>query len=174
MTPGQAPSESGLSIRAALAQDQAAVEDVLGRSYPALMAQAYDPDLLARALPLITRAHPRLLGSGTYFLAEAQGRAVGCGGWSLAAPGSSRAERGVAHIRHFATAADFTSQGVGRLLYERCEIQARAAGVEVFKCFSSLNGEGFYAALGFRRVGPVKVAMGSDLEFPSILMKRRI
>ena len=161
-----------IEIREALGEDRAAVEDVLRRSFAPLMAQAYDAGLLARALPLMTRAHPRLLGSGTYFLAEADGRAVGCGGWSLTAPGRDRIEPGVAHIRHFATAADFTGRGVGRRLYERCETQARAAGIARFECYSSRNGEGFYASLGFRRIALIGVAMGPDLLFPSIHMKR--
>lgn len=161
-----------IEIREALAEDRAAVEDVLRRSYAPLMAAAYEADLLARALPLMTRAHPRLLGSGTYYLAEADGRPVGCGGWSVFAPGSSRVDPGVAHIRHFATAADFTGRGVGRLIYQRCEIQARAAGVRRLECFSSLNGEGFYAALGFRRIGLIEIPMGPDLTFPSVHMIR--
>jgi GNAT superfamily N-acetyltransferase len=159
-------------IRPAQAEDAPAVAAILLASYPALMAPAYHPALLARALPLITRPNPRLLGSGTWFIAEADGEPAACGGWSLLAPGARRAEPGVAHIRHFATAARWTGRGIARRLYERSEIQARAAGIRLFHCFASLNAESFYAAMGFSRISFVQVPLGPDLFFPSIHMSR--
>ena len=163
-----------VSIRVAVPADAAAVRDVLVDSYPALMGGAYPPALLARALPLITRPHPRLLAGGTYYLAEAEGEAVGCGGWSFWAPGSHAAEPGLAHIRHFAVRSGWAGRGVGRALYDRCARDARAAGARDFEAQASLNGEPFYAALGFVGIGPIDVPMGRDLAFPSILMRRAI
>jgi GNAT superfamily N-acetyltransferase len=163
-----------VSIRIAGPEDAAAVRRVLEDSYPQLMAGAYDPQLLARALPLILRPHPRLLAAGTYFLAEQDGEPVGCGGWSLERPGEDSVEPGLAHIRHFAVRAGWAGRGVGRALYERCEQDARTAGATRLEAQASLNGEPFYAALGFVRIGPIDVAMGPDLDFPSILMVREI
>lgn len=163
-----------ISTRVAVPDDSAAVRDVLIDSYPALMRNAYPPDLLARALPLITRPHPRLLAGGTYYLAESDGEAVGCGGWSLWAPGTDAVEPGVAHIRHFAVRSGSAGRGVGRALYDRCARDARAAGARDFEAQASLNGEPFYAALGFVRIGPIDVPMGREFVFPSILMRRAI
>lgn len=161
-------------MRPAVIADAAAVGQVLRASYPALMRDAYPADLLARALPPMTRPNPRLLGSGSYYLAEADGEPVGCGGWSAEAPGSTATEPGVAHIRHFATAAGWTGRGVGKRLYRRCEEDARAAGMTRFECFSSRNGEPFYAALGFERIEPLDVEMADGLRFPSVRMGRPI
>jgi GNAT superfamily N-acetyltransferase len=148
---------------------------VLAASYPALMGPAYDALLLARTLPLMTRANPSLLASGTYYLAlDESGAPAGCGGWSAVAPGSDVREPGIAHIRHFGTHPDWTGRGVGRALFERCEADAGAAGFSRFTCFASLNGEGFYQALGFAALGPIEVRMGPDILFPSILMTRGI
>ena len=163
-----------LQVRIAGGADAAAVEQVLLASYPVLMADAYEAALLARALPIITRANPKLLGCGTYYLAEADGGPVGCGGWTMERPGSDRIEPGLAHIRHFAVDARWTGRGVGRALYARCELAAREAGVRRFECQASLNGEVFYAALGFASAGPIGVPMRPDLTFPSILMHRPI
>ena len=165
---------TALSVRVAGVEDAAAVEQVLQASYPALMAAAYDRELLTRVLPLITRANPRLLASGRYYLCEAEGLAVGCGGWSPERPGSVEVEPGIAHIRHFATRPEWTGRGVGGALYRRCEDAARAAGVREFECYASLNGEAFYAALGFRRVRPIDVPMAGGLSLPSILMNRAL
>jgi predicted N-acetyltransferase YhbS len=68
----------------------------------------------------------------------------------------------------------WVGRGVGRALYECCARDARAAGARDFEAQASLNGEPFYAALGFVRIGPIDVPMGRDLVFPSILMRRAI
>src|SRR3954449_9245970 len=90
-------------IRLSQPDDADAVERVLCASYPQLMAPAYEADLLKRALPFLIKANPHLLASKSYYLAEAGGEPVGCGGWSLEKPGTNTNEFGVAHIRHFAT-----------------------------------------------------------------------
>ena len=51
---------------------------------------------------------------------------------------------------------------------------ARTAGVDCFECYSSLNAEGFYAALGFELIQPLDVQMGPDLRMPVMLMRRFI
>ena len=161
-------------VRVARPEDAERVERVLKASFPTLMADAYDAVLLASVLPLITRAHPRLLASGTYYVAESEDAILGCGGWSRERPGTTETESGIAHIRHFATHPDWAGKGVGRALYQRCEVEARAAGIHVFDVYSSLNGERFYAAVGFARIGSIEVEMGEALKFPSILMRRSI
>ncbi len=162
-------------VRTATLDDMAMVSAILAASYPSLMRGAYPEDLLARALPRITSANPALLASGTYYLAEAaDGTAAGCGGWSYRPPEEDRREQGVAHIRHFATRDGWTGKGVGRAIFHRCEADARAAGFSQFTCYSSLNGECFYAALGFRRIREIAVPLRRDLSFPSILMVRGI
>ena len=163
---------SAISVRVARLDDAGAVERVLQASYPALMAGAYEAALLTRALPVMTKASPRLLASGTYFVAEMDGMIVDCGGWSHEKPGTSSVEFGVAHIRHFGTDAEWSGHGVGRAIYALCEATARAAGVRHLQCYSSRNGEPFYAALGFTRVASLEVAIRPDLLFPSVHMDR--
>ena len=163
-----------VSIRTTSPDDAEGVRIVLEDSYPALMAPAYEPGLLARVLPLITRPHPRLLSEGTYYLAEVEGEPVGCGGWSFWDPFSGQEMPQLAHIRHFAVRSGWAGRGVGRALYARCETSARAAGARRFEAQSSLNGEPFYAALGFARIGPIEAPMSEGLTFPSILMRREI
>lgn len=161
-------------VRIAGAADEAAVERVLRASYPALMAGAYDQALLARVLPMMTSANVKLLASGTYYLAETNGEAVGCGGWSMEEPGTGSVLPGVAHIRHFGVAEGWAGRGIGRALYARCEADACIAGARLFECYASLNGEPFYAALGFTPFERISVPMGSAATFPSVHMTRPI
>jgi N-acetylglutamate synthase-like GNAT family acetyltransferase len=162
-------------VRVAAPEDAERVGKLLAASYPPLMAGAYDERTLAPALKLMTRANPSLLASGTYYLAESFGhRVVGCGGWTLERPGTAVKEAGLAHIRHFATDAAWTRRGVGRALYDRCEADARLVGVRAFECYSSLNAEAFYAALGFRRVRAFSIELGPNVSLPAVLMSRKI
>jgi GNAT superfamily N-acetyltransferase len=164
-----------MRLRVATAGDSDAVSAVLAASYARLMAAAYPADLLARTLPAIGRANPALLESGLYYLVESEdGEIAGCGGWSPNPPGSRDVDPERAHIRHFATHPDWTRRGVGRRLYECCAADARAAGFKTFEAWSSLNGESFYAALGFRPLGPIRTSMPGGILFPAIRMERHI
>jgi GNAT superfamily N-acetyltransferase len=164
-----------MRLRVATLEDAESVAAVLGPSYTQLMAAAYEPDLLARTLPSITRANPALLSSGRYYLVESEtGEPAGCGGWSPDPPGRREEDPRRAHIRHFATHPAWTRRGVGRLLYERCAADARAAGFTSFEAWASLNGESFYASLGFHRLGLIETEMPGDVRFPAIRMERSI
>ena len=107
--------------------DEAAVSALLAACYPVLMPASYDAEILAAALPEITRANLTLLSSGTYYLAADTGAETiaGCGGWTREHPESGDITPGLAHIRHFATRPDRVGQGVGRSIYARCETAAR-------------------------------------------------
>lgn len=164
-----------MRLRVATPEDAEAVSAVLGPSYTRLMATAYPPDLLDRVLPSITRANPELLASGRYYLVEAAtGEPAGCGGWSADPPDRHDEDPGRAHIRHFATHPAWLRRGVGRMLYERCEVDAQAAGFTVFEAYASLNGEAFYASLGFRRLERIETPMPGGVMFPAIRMERAI
>jgi len=160
------------SIRTAEPSDEAGVEALLAVSYADLMADRYEPALLERVLPLITRANPALLESGTWFVAESSdGAIIGCGGWTPERPDSGEVETTLGHVRHFATDPGWTGRGIGRAIHNRSCEQAIAAGIERFICYASLNALDFYAALGFRSIRRIDVPIAADLRFPAMLME---
>lgn len=163
------------SIRIATPEDEARVSALLAASYPALMASSYAPAVLEGALPLMTRANPALLASGSYYLVEtADRRIVACGGWTHARPGDGLLTPGLAHIRHFGTHPDCLRHGLGRAIYRRSERDARAAGAGRFECYASLNSEGFYAALGFESRRRIALELRPGLTLPAVLMTRAL
>lgn len=163
---------AAVAVRVADPADEAAVTALLRASYPVLMRPAYEPATLAAALPLMARANPGLLKSGTFYVAAADtGAVVGCGGWTHHRPGSAEVVPGLAHLRHFASHPDHAGRGVGRAIFAACRSAAREAGVTRLECYASLNAEGFYAALGLSPVRLVEVPMGSGLRFPSVVMQ---
>lgn len=162
-------------LRTASPDDRAAVSDLLGQSYRVLMADAYPADLLELALPLITKANPVLLASGRYGLIEDEaGQLLACGGWSLERPGSGVVVEGLAHIRHFAVYPDAVRHGFGRQLYEWCEDAARTHGMTQFECHASLNAEGFYRRLGFKRSRELSLRLNANVTLPAIEMVKEL
>jgi N-acetylglutamate synthase-like GNAT family acetyltransferase len=163
------------SIRIADLSDSDAVSALLAASYSILFPAHYSSETLRSALPHMIKANPKLLASGTYYVAEAeQGNLAGCGGWTAARPGSGEIVEGEAHIRHFATHPDLVRWGVGGNLLARCFSDARHLSIRKLIVFSTLGAERFYEAFGFKRIGPIEVPMGQSLMFPAILMSREL
>jgi GNAT superfamily N-acetyltransferase len=162
-----------ISLRLATPTDADAVTALLEASYARLLTTHYDAAILERALPSMTKANPGLLASGTYYVAEADGRPAGCGGWTMRRPVTGEVVEGEAHIRHFATHPDFARQGVGRALIERCFADARARGVHTLSAFATRNAEAFYRAAGFTLIETFDNRLDGH-SFPSLLMRRAL
>ncbi|MBO9449264.1 GNAT family N-acetyltransferase [Tropicibacter sp. R16_0] len=159
-----------MHVRPTTRDDLAVVDALLARSYPKLLKEDYPPSVLVTALPLISRAQPALLTSGTYYLVETDGRRIlGAGGWSR-----DKQARDVGHIRHVVTDATATRRGVGRLLLGHVLEQARAQGVAQMECWSTFTAEPFYRAMGFESLGPIDVPLQPGITFPAVRMKQRL
>jgi N-acetylglutamate synthase-like GNAT family acetyltransferase len=167
--------QTSYSIRRSNLGDLAAVTELLQASYPTLMKSAYDPAMLDPALKLMTSANPSLLSSGTYYIAESgNGAVVGCGGWTRERPGAEAETEAVGHVRHFGTHPDWTRRGIASAIFRRCEEDARASGIREFECYSSLNAECFYSALGFERIAILDLQMNADVALTSCHMRYRM
>ncbi len=149
-------------VRVATTADAVAVSEVLAASYGELLTADYDAAVLARALPLMSKANPVLLESGRYYVAEtADGRIIGAGGWSVERPGSTEVIDGLAHVRHFATDPRWIGRGVATAILTRCSNDAAAAGARTMEAYSTLSAVNFYQALGFVTVGTFDVQSGA-------------
>ncbi|MCB1383090.1 MAG: GNAT family N-acetyltransferase [Notoacmeibacter sp.] len=160
-----------VAIRPAGEADRSLLEDLIADCYATVYPGWYDAEVLENALPAMLRIDPALLSSGRYLVAFAGSVAAGCGGWSVATPGTGALSSGTGHIRHFATRPGMMGKGVGGAILERCVAEARAAGVSRLQCFSSLAAEGFYARHGFAKQQDVTVMIG-EAAFPAVLMER--
>ncbi|SMX23493.1 GNAT family N-acetyltransferase [Boseongicola aestuarii] len=166
--------QQALTVRTALAVDFGAVDALLARSYPAILKADYPPSVLVTAVPLISKAQPRLVMSGTYFVVEdGDGVIVGAGGWTrMAPPGFGEEARGVAHIRHVVCDHRRLREGIGRRLMGHIFRTSEAAGIQQYECFSTLTAVPFYAACGFSTLGPMTVALRGGIDFPAVHMRR--
>ena len=160
-------------LRTAVPDDEMPVTRLLEASYGRLMPSAYEQAHADQFLPIITKAQPELLASGTYYLATTpDGELIGAGGWTKERPGTGAIETGTGHIRHVATHPGWTGKGVGRAIIDRCVADGRSAGLARFECNSSLNAVDFYKHLGFKEVQPIDIPLGKHLIMPSLLMER--
>jgi len=162
------------SLRVARPGDAKAVSALLDRSYPIAWQGIYESALIDALRPLVTRANPLLLASGTFFVVESvDGMAVGCGGWSPEAPGTRAIVPGTAHIRHFATDPDWLRLGIGAAMLGRCIEEARAGGFRWLMADSAHGAERFYAASGFEVQGPSAAQIGDHI-LPGTMMRRAL
>jgi len=161
-----------LVIRPSARADLSALDALYARAYPKLLRGFYPPSVLVTALPIISRVQPALVASGTYFVAELDGRIVGAGGWTPARPGSGRRDPGRGNIRHVVTDDRMVRRGIGRRLVTHVIADARAAGCSWLHCLSTRTAVPFYAALGFDRLGEVTVPLGGSVPFPAVEMRR--
>ncbi len=162
--------DSPITFRPATRADLAGVDALLAHSYPRLLKPDYPASVLVTALPIISRARPELVASGTYWVALAGEVIVGAGGWTAAAPGDGMARAGLGHVRHVVTDAGRLRQGIGRGLMGRAMAQARAAGVVRLECLSTRTAVAFYTSLGFRSLGAVDIALRPGISFPAVAM----
>ncbi len=166
---------SAITVRTARRDDLGAIDALLGASYPALLKHDYPPSILVTAIPLISRAQPNLIASGTYFVAEAEdGALVAAGGWTRGAPPGGHADAKVGHIRHVVTDYRRTRQGIGRRLMRVIIEDAQVAGMARLDCMSTLTAEAFYQSCGFRTLGDVAVPLRQGITFPAKSMTMEI
>ena len=134
-----------LTVRPSGRRDMAAVDALLQRSYPALLKDHYPPSVLVTAIPHISKAQPRLIESGTYFVVEDEtGQIVGAGGWTAVKPGSDEpGASATGHIRHVVTDHRLTRRGIGRVLMDKVFASARAAGNAAVGLFFHPDGRAF-------------------------------
>ena len=158
-----------MHIRPATLDDDTAASRVLAAAYSTLLKPDYDAETLARIVPLISKAKPELLASGTWFVAEIGGKVVACGGWTPDKPGSGTVVPGLGHIRHVAADPAFTRRGIAGALLRHAIAGARAAGATRLECLSTRTAVPFYAANGFvvRREIDLQIA---SIPFPSVDM----
>lgn len=173
-------------LRKATLEDRPVLQALIARSARALGAQDYRPEQIEGALQGAFGVDTQLIRDGTYFVVEAEGQIVACGGWSYRRTlfgGDAREERdpealapGVdpAKIRAFFVDPAHARRGLGSLLLEHCEAQARARGFTRVELMSTLPGQRLYAARGYQPGDQVLHPLGEDVAIEFVPMSKAI
>lgn len=164
-----------LTLRRTTSADMMALDGLFAASYPVLLKPDYPPSVLVTALPLISRAQPALLRSGSYFMIEnADGRALAAGGWTQSAPQGGVGPRDMGHVRHVVTHPATVRQGLARRLLGHVFTTARQAGLRRLMCQSTRTAVPFYRAMGFVPRGDIVVTLRPGIGFPAVEMEREL
>lgn len=177
-------NSSAAILRKATLADRAALEDLIAGSIRALGQADYGARRIEAALGSAFGLDTQLIADQTYFLAEADGEIVGCGGWSRRRTlfgADAAAERSAepldpateaARIRAFFVHPDHARRGIGSALYEACAGEARAEGFGSLELMATLPGARLYRALGFTAASPVQHDLGGGVDIQFIPMTR--
>src|SRR6202522_426497 len=165
-------------LRKATHADIPMLEALIARSARGLSKEDYRPAQVEGALRGAFGVDTQLLTDGTYFIAEDDGQPVGCGGWSFRSTlfgGDARVDRDAslldpatqaAKVRAFFVDPSAARRGIGSLLLERCEAEARSHAFPGAEPRATLPGVKLYAARGYRSTGRVSydVGMGESID----------
>jgi N-acetylglutamate synthase-like GNAT family acetyltransferase len=150
------------SLRLAVHADVPALTSLIDRSARGLSRDCYSDEQIDALMIHVFGVDTELIRDGTFWVAEADGGIIGCGGWSRRRTlfGGDRAAtrqngrldpaHDAAKIRAFFVDPAWARRGVGRALLARCEAAARAAGFQAGELMATLPGQKLYAALGYQ------------------------
>jgi len=177
-------TSQGLHLRAASPADIENLRALIQESVLGLGSADYSPQQLASALTHLFGVDTRLIEDGTYYVVEAEGRPVACGGWSrrrtlfggdqYSSRSDDRLDPGAeaARIRAFFVHPDWARRGIARLLLEQCERAARAGGFRRLELMATLTGLPFYEREGFRVLERQDLELPDGVRFPLARMTR--
>jgi N-acetylglutamate synthase-like GNAT family acetyltransferase len=154
-------------LRKATPADIPQIEALIARSARGLSADDYRPAQIEGALRGAFGVDTQLLSDQTYFVAEEDGNLVG---------GDARTGRDsslldprtqAAKIRAFFIDPSSARRGIGSMLLEHCENEARAHGFSRVELMATLPGVKLYAARGYLGAAMLHfdVGHGETIEF---------
>lgn len=182
----RAEAPGGLAFRKATLGDVAGIERVMRESLATLGRQTYDANQVASSIAHVARLDRELVTDNTYFVATADGRIVGCGGWSrrgkLYAGSAAEGDESrlldpaseAARVRAMFVVPEWARRGIGRVILERCEAEARAEGFRKIELMAMLSGEAMYAACGYDVVERVTPPLADGTRLPLTKMEKHL
>lgn len=175
------------SLRVARPSDVEKIAELIAASVCGLAVGIYDDRQIELSIKSVFGVDHQLIADGTYFVAEAEGEIVGCGGWSKrktlfgASDYSESRDPDVldprvdaAKIRAFFIHPSAARKGIGRIILERCETEAVAEGFHNAEMMATLPGVPLYAVCGYEKAESVAVPVGEGVEIECIRMHKQL
>lgn len=172
-------------LRAATLDDRPDLAQLIAESARGLSRGEYADEQVESALATgVFGVDSQMIADGTYFLVEAEGRLIGCGGWSRRRTlfgGDRFAGRQAeeldpatesARIRAFFVHPDWARRGIGARILARCESDALSHGFRSAELMATLPGEKLYAALGYGVVERIEYEMDDGVVIPLVRMRK--
>ena len=179
------PPERG-HLRLANDADIPSLEALIPLSVRGLQRSHYSQAQIEAALGTVFAVDRQLLRDGTYFVVEAEGVLVGCGGWSrrraLCGGDQGRLNddelldprKDSARIRAFFVHPEWARRGIGRRILLACERALAEAGFRTVEILATLPGEPLYQSQGYGVSERLEIALRDDLNLPVVRMTRSL
>ncbi|HQU84380.1 MAG TPA: GNAT family N-acetyltransferase [Pyrinomonadaceae bacterium] len=175
-------------IRKAVFDDIPKIEKLIAESVRGLSGDDYNAEQIELSIKTVFGVDRELISDGTYFVVEAEdGIIAGCGGWSkrktlygASVYAQSRdsellnPEIDAAKIRAFFIHPEFARKGIGTMILEACETEAKAHGFKSAEMMATLPGVKLYAVRGYSGDEKVSVPLGENLDIICIKMRKNL
>jgi GNAT superfamily N-acetyltransferase len=171
-------------LRLAHLDEADAIDALMKASTAALFPAFYDDGQTAAAVRYIASVDRTLIEDGTYFVIEADGELVACGGWSrrdklYTGSGDATTDARLldpasepARVRAMFVRGDWTRRGLGTRILEACEAAARAEGFTRLALVATLPGVPLYERFGFIPTASNPVTMPDGTTIAGLAMDR--
>ena len=174
------------ALRVATPDDRSAIDALMKESAAAHFPRFYAEPACSSAVRYIALVDPVLLHDGTYYVLEAGGEIVACGGWSrrgklYTGSGDSADDARLidpatepARVRAMFVRDDWSRRGLGRRILEECEAAAAAEGFGELALMSTLPGLPLYLSYSFVKLEDVDIPLPDGLTVPGAIMRKAI
>lgn len=173
-----------ISTRLAVFKDIPRLNEMIAQSVRGLSTGYYTAPQIESAIKYVFGVDTQLVTDGTYYVATADGKIAGCGGWSkrntlyggdqhkevedpLLNP-----EKDAARIRAFFVHPDFARRGIGKHIINVCESAAKENGFTSFELGATLPGVPLYTAMGYHAIERIDAPL-PDGELLGIVKMRK-
>jgi N-acetylglutamate synthase-like GNAT family acetyltransferase len=175
-----------VQIRHAQMEDIPAVADLIRDSVSVLSLPYYTAKQIDSALAHVFGPDTQLILDGTYFVAEAENKIAGSGGWSKRQTlfGGDQAKsvadplldpaKDAARIRAFYVHPTWSRKGVATKILTACEDAARLAGFSRIELAATLPGEPLYLARGYRKCERISIETPDGESLSAFRMEKEI
>ncbi len=170
-------------LREAVRSDLPGIAALMRRSVLDVFPRFHDQRETASAARYLTEPDTVLIDDGTYFVHEADGQIVACGGWSrrdklYTGSGDEPTDDRLldpatepARVRAMFVRGDWTRRGLGRAILDRSAHAARAEGFRTLVLMATLPGVPLYRAFGFREVRRADVPLPDGVVLDGVAME---
>ena len=175
-----------ISIRVAAMDDVPTLKELIPLSARELSKGFYTSQQTESAIKYIFGVDTQLVEDKTYYVAEAGGEIVGCGGWSkrktMFGGDQMKEEKDslldpkedAGRIRAFFIHPNWARKGIGRRIIQACEEAAKVDGFTRMELVATMPGEPLYAAMGYEVTERFDIPMSDGTGLPAAHMKKEL
>jgi len=173
-------------LRLARDEDADAIDALMKASTAAIFPRFYSQAQTDASVEYIASVDKALIEDRTYFVVEAQGEIVACGGWSKRDKlytGSGESAGGArlldpmgepARVRAMFVRDDWTRRGLGTQILQACEAAAKEHGFQRLALGATLPGVPLYERFGFVATHEMTVTLPDSTDIAAVAMEKAI